>query len=549
MNIEQLKKDLEQYFEYIKVVYQNQFGKYLKDDTKSRIQSSHDVFEIDCDKKFKYYCDKKIIFCLDVDSFIKENGLEESPDMNDISEQGKAYVHHLIENKNNLYNLIKDVLLKQIITYFVGGEKGAVEEGTIMWVSKYLSEIYHLPNNEFLESKEIDIFYKLESIVGRETILTAILNQEKNLLIKYYNLYSQKEFLEDFNELEDKLNIIYFNYQKNKNKLFFIDSIYHYENLDYDSALNEIKGVIEEKNMLEEIHKKRIVSIRDSLKSMLEYQLPFTVQERQRIVNVCIETQKIIDKFGEENYHLNELKYYKKMIELEDIMLPFAEKMWQQYLIYPTSYSTGNEFGFLVSKENNDGNEIVETTLLTDEHIRNIESNSKYNYGFIYYFRSNSLLYATTEDVLLKKMEDNHEGLETIYVDGSSYELDNQSISKLVTPKMIVSKDLENKMIKNKVFLKRKNVYPVAVFAFISGDKENSSNYNKALELSENYELPIIEIEKDFYFSIKEEPITIEEVPTYTKIEEKKISLKERMKEVTHKWLYEEGSISEKKTL
>lgn len=543
MDIEQLKRDLNEYFEYIKVVYINQFGRYLKSETNLKIRSFHDVFEIDLDKKFKYYCDEKIVFCLDIRSFIEENGLENSPDMNDISERGKAYVYSLLEAKNNVYTLIKGFLLKQIITYFIGGEKSAIKEATIAWISKILAERYHLPNNEFLTSKEIHIFYKLESIVGRDIILTSILNGEKELLENHYNLYSQKQLLGNFKELEEKLNLIFFNYQRNKNKLYLIDSIYHYENLDYETALKEVLSVEEEKQAMEEIHKKRIISIKESLTSMLEYEIPFRLQERQQIINAITEAKKIIHKFDDEDYSLNELKYYQKMIMIEDNMLPFAEKMWQQYLIYPTNYLEESDFEFLIGTIDAPKSDILEVSLITDQHVKKFGIHSKYNYGFIYYFRGNSLLYATSEDVLLKKIEDANHTLDTIYVEGIPYELDNQSVSKLITPKMIVSADLEHGSIQNKIFLKSKTTYPVAIFVFTNSDKENSSIYKKALEIASNHQLPLIEIEKDFYYEKREvkENSTITEVTP--KVEEKrKISFKEKMKEITEKWLYEEDN-------
>ena len=100
-----MKKSMNEYFEYIKVIYLNEFSSYMTKSTRKEKKAMNDIFEWNEELMFRVIQDKKIIFHLNLPKFIEENDLKNEETLVDISVQGKDYIHYLIENENNPVSL------------------------------------------------------------------------------------------------------------------------------------------------------------------------------------------------------------------------------------------------------------------------------------------------------------------------------------------------------------------------------------------------------------------------------------------------------------
>ena len=67
---------MNEYFEYIKVMYLNEFSSYMTQNTRNEIQAMNDIFEWNEELMFRVIQDKKIIFHLNLQKFIEENDLK-----------------------------------------------------------------------------------------------------------------------------------------------------------------------------------------------------------------------------------------------------------------------------------------------------------------------------------------------------------------------------------------------------------------------------------------------------------------------------------------
>ena len=64
MNTDELKLRLNEYFEYIKTIYLNEFSKYMNDKTRDRITNMTNVIELNSELSFKLSVTDKLTFNL-----------------------------------------------------------------------------------------------------------------------------------------------------------------------------------------------------------------------------------------------------------------------------------------------------------------------------------------------------------------------------------------------------------------------------------------------------------------------------------------------------
>ena len=178
LNSELLKEKINEYFNYIKTIYLNEFSKYLQENTKQFIKESEDIFHFEEDLTFRVTNQKKIIFHLDLKTFVEENNLTDENNLKDISENGKSYISYLIENQENVYEVIKLKILKEIIYYFCQGNPDVITIGTIDSLTEYLGDKYKLPYEKWIPSKEKEVSNYLKEIVGEKILLSSVLNHE-----------------------------------------------------------------------------------------------------------------------------------------------------------------------------------------------------------------------------------------------------------------------------------------------------------------------------------------------------------------------------------
>lgn len=542
MNSELLKEKINEYFNYIKTIYLNEFSKYLQENTKQFIKESEDIFHFEEDLTFRVTNQKKIIFYLDLKTFVEENNLTDENNLKDISENGKSYISYLIENQENVYEVIKSKILKEIIYYFCQGNPDVITIGTIDSLTEYLGDKYKLPYEKWIPSKEKEVSNYLKEIVGEKILLSSVLNHEESYIKKAYNLYVEGNELEDYDSLKTSLNKTYKNYYQKIGKVYFVDSLYEYENLDY-GITSRSKQIREEKQNLSMMQLKRLISLKESLLEIESHPFLFSYSEKISIKNSLIEVDKIFqailkDGKGHILEHIGE--EFQKIIKLEKVSFPFSQKVWESTLTSVDQYKQGEYFHFLITNSMN--SEIVEATYITDNDLINIKL-SRNDYGFIIEPINDGIIYASSKDFLYRDYsgENNYQpNYNTVYVGENPIEIDNQEDSKLVTPNMIEKDNIKQNMIQNKILIQKNLCRTVGIFAF-SDELEDSPSYNKAELLAEEYQLPIIKISPRSYFNGVEDSkvrMNIHIKLTETKKEQK--SFFEKIKETKDKLFYEE---------
>ena len=542
MNSELLKEKINEYFNYIKTIYLNEFSKYLQENTKQFIKESEDIFHFEEDLTFRVTNQKKIIFYLDLKTFVEENNLTDENNLKDISENGKSYISYLIENQENVYEVIKSKILKEIIYYFCQGNPDVITIGTIDSLTEYLGDKYKLPYEKWIPSKEKEVSNYLKEIVGEKILLSSVSNHEESYIKKAYNLYVEENELEDYDSLKTSLNKTYKNYYQKIGKVYFVDSLYEYENLDY-GITSRSKQIREEKQNLSMMQLKRLISLKESLLEIESHPFLFSYSEKISIKNSLIEVDKIFqailkDGKGHILDHIGE--EFQKIIKLEKVSFPFSQKVWESTLTSVDQYKQGEYFHFLITNSMN--SEIVEATYITDNDLINIKL-SRNDYGFIIEPINDGIIYASSKDFLYRDYsgENNYQpNYNTVYVGENPIEIDNQEDSKLVTPNMIEKDNIKQNMIQNKILIQKNLCRTVGIFAF-SDELEDSPSYNKAELLAEEYQLPIIKISPRSYFNGVEDSkvrMNIHIKLTETKKEQK--SFFEKIKETKDKLFYEE---------
>lgn len=542
LNSELLKEKINEYFNYIKTIYLNEFSKYLQENTKQFIKESEDIFHFEEDLTFRVTNQKKIIFYLDLKTFVEENNLTDENNLRDISENGKSYISYLIENQENVYEVIKSKILKEIIYYFCQGNPDVITIGTIDSLTEYLGDKYKLPYEKWIPSKEKEVSNYLKEIVGEKILLSSVLNHEESYIKKAYNLYVEENELEDYDSLKTSLNKTYKNYYQKIGKVYFVDSLYEYENLDY-GITSRSKQIREEKQNLSMMQLKRLISLKESLLEIESHPFLFSYSEKISIKNSLIEVDKIFqavlkDGKGHILDHIGE--EFQKIIKLEKVSFPFSQKVWESTLTSVDQYKQGEYFHFLITNSMN--SEIVEATYITDNDLINIKL-SRNDYGFIIEPINDGIIYASSKDFLYRDYsgENNYQpNYNTVYVGENPIEIDNQEDSKLVTPNMIEKDNIKQNMIQNKILIQKNLCRTVGIFAF-SDELEDSPSYNKAELLAEEYQLPIIKISPRSYFNGVEDSkvrMNIHIKLTETKKEQK--SFFEKIKETKDKLFYEE---------
>lgn len=542
LNSELLKEKINEYFNYIKTIYLNEFSKYLQENTKQFIKESEDIFHFEEDLTFRVTNQKKIIFYLDLKTFVEENNLTDGNNLKDISENGKSYISYLIENQENVYEVIKSKILKEIIYYFCQANPDVITIGTIDSLTEYLGDKYKLPYEKWIPSKEKEVSNYLKEIVGEKILLSSVLNHEESYIKKAYNLYVEGNELEDYDSLKTSLNKTYKNYYQKIGKVYFVDSLYEYENLDY-GITSRSKQIREEKQNLSMMQLKRLISLKESLLEIESHPFLFSYSEKISIKNSLIEVDKIFqavlkDGKGHILDHIGE--EFQKIIKLEKVSFPFSQKVWESTLTSVDQYKQGEYFHFLITNSMN--SEIVEATYITDNDLINIKL-SRNDYGFIIEPINDGIIYASSKDFLYRDYsgENNYQpNYNTVYVGENPIEIDNQEDSKLVTPNMIEKDNIKQNMIQNKILIQKNLCRTVGIFAF-SDELEDSPSYNKAELLAEEYQLPIIKISPRSYFNGVEDSkvrMNIHIKLTETKKEQK--SFFEKIKETKDKLFYEE---------
>ena len=135
------------------------------------------------------------------------------------------------------------------------------------------------------------------------------------------------------------------------------------------------------------------------------------------------------------------------------------------------SYDPGNDFCFICTN-NQFIDEKYQAILITKQMLERVENYSDYQIGFICNFNDNILYVTESEDIMLA---------------------DNNDMSNLKTPKQIEQEFLNFK-IRNRIAL---NGYITSISAVYFINDGDYIKYRKAVELANQYKLPLLILKKD----------------------------------------------------
>ena len=473
MNTDVIKQQLTEYFEYIKTIYINEFKKYMNEETFSKINDFHDVIELNEERSFKVMQSDKITFNLDLKTYIDENRLKDEASLIDLNDESKKYIEYLIGNENNVYEVVKNELLHQMIIYFLQNKNDVITLGTARIICDKLVEKYKLPYENIIPSKEKDITLFIKEIVGEETLLKGIINSDDKEIEANYNLYSEKD---DYNDFKNQINSRYLNYKKKIGKIYLTDSLYEYEKLEYSKSKN-IELIKDKKKDLNDNKLKRLSSIKMALLNINSHKILFNAMEQVELESYIIEINKIISKlmqYGKLKVSEYIDEEYPKMLKIEEESKKLVNKVWNNYTTSLKNFNETGEFNFLVSTEIE--NNKIKASLISSNMLRNIK-NVDLKYGYILELKDGEIISATSNKNSNKADE-----------------------SLLITPNMIMNSNIKDKRVDNEIIIDSKKVYATGIYCFTDEDYMNNSNYLKAMELAEEDNLPVIMINKNEYY-------------------------------------------------
>lgn len=542
MNEEIIKQYLDEYFKYVKTVFINSYSRFMTLETLEKNKKLNPEFKIDLDSKFKIYVDDRINICLNIDDFIIENQLMNDKNLKDISIDGKVYIKYLIDNKDD--RVILNLILRPIILLFIGKDNDVIFSGVIDSIVDDIEKNYNMVFKRPFKSKELEVVDEIKKVVGSEILYSSIINNNLDNLRNTYNSCSENEKGADlFTDLRNNLNKEYDNYYKKIGKVYFSDTLYDYENLDYTEILKTIKKLNDTKINLKSTKKNRFISVKKNIENLISHRIIFEKYQHLLLKNAYIEVNNMIEKIDDNNIDF----FYRKLLELENKIIPLTEILWMKQLTHPVSYSEGGQFCFLIN--NTFDINYIETKLFTDKHLRLIDSNFKINYGYIFPVTPGSIIYSSGSDILSREIDDKVISDSVIKVGKISIEIDNQRDSKLMTPDLLLRDNIRNNDYNGKVLLSPL-LNPIAIYVLY----ENSFDVNieKAHILSKKSNIPLIKINRNLYKnrsvdylieSKKDDTLnssknTVGKKTEFEQIPKQKIT--DRIRKITEKMLYEE---------
>lgn len=340
----------------------------------------------------------------------------------------------------------------------------------VIYNSVIENNIYDNYKKQLKRKKDINKIYRLINLEINDDVKEKMdLNDKINDEIK--NIYNNIQYLEDlmpeksiyykeFNEFKD-----YFN-----NLIAYDDTNYLDVNNVYNELCNnKIKSLINyfEESFIKEIENNKkeeefvyekygIKNIKNSLDYVSSNYVEKLNEAEKNIIN------KLYDEINNENYNISELYCkFKKIIN----------RIWKDSITKIYSYNEKEDFCFICAN-NQFIDEKYQTIIITKRMLERVNDYSNYQIGFICDFNDN-ILYVTENDDIMT--------------------IDYNDMSNLKTPKQI-EQEFINFKVSNKLALNGYITRIEAVYFINDGDM---NKYKKAVELANQYNLPLIVLKKD----------------------------------------------------
>lgn len=225
--------------------------------------------------------------------------------------------------------------------------------------------------------------------------------------------------------------------------------IYYFE----ENFINEIEKIKLEETFIYE--KYGIKNIKKSLDYISANYIDFLNEDEKNTIN---------DLYSKLNDDIAVLK------EIYDKLNKIVNKIWEETITNPYEYTANKDFCFICSN-NQFIDEKYQTILITNKMLERVEDYSDYQIGFICSF-NNNILYVTENDDIMT--------------------VDYDDMSNLKTPKQI-EQEFINFKVCNRIAL---NGYLTKIIGVYIIDDNDIIKYKKAVELSNQYKLPLIVLKK-----------------------------------------------------
>ena len=476
---------IKEYFNYIKEIYLKTYDKILNEDIKNKIVSyKYDDIEIDEESEFNIKINGNIHYKLDIESFIKNNNLL-NEDLSELEDLKRDQVKYILDNKDNKEKIIKDTLLENLILLFIP-KKDILSYGMCTYLGNKFGINCNL-NTLSRYYKEELIIKELIDLLGEKIVLKSILNGDTNYLKeKYDSLSGIGSFEIIYNNLQKEFDYYY----KNINKVYYIDSLYNYSNLNYKNTIEIINKVKIKRNQFNEIINSRINSILDSLKELERYMIILKEKEKNDLYYSTLNIKRIVEKN-------NNYLYFNDILTIENNLKSIVDYIWNYYINYEGEYDINSSYYFLIQNYNQITDEDYTIMhLITNDHTRVPINKNRYKYGFIYRIKLGAIIYSSLDNIIYH--ETDIESFKTFNVDDKLLEIEDQTYSKLLTPRNLFMKTLNENREYNSVLVNKKYVTKRAVYCICKS--ENDIDYKKAVELANKYDLPLIPLHETDLF-------------------------------------------------
>ena len=468
--IEVVLNDLKQYFDYIKEVYLKNFDKILSDQIKDKIKViSADDIEYDMDSDFDMKVNGTIHYKLNLSSFIENNHLLEE-DLKELSLNEQERVQYLIDNKDNVVQVVKDTLLENMFLLFMPN-RDILSCGMSTYLAKMFAPKCHL-NSLNIYEKECCVIEILIQLLGEKVVLEGILNGNyEKLQVKYdeYAVESDK-WSKIYSSLEQEFGYYY----KNKNRVYYIDSLYNYSNLNYEGILKKINSVQTYKDKIKNIFSLRVNSILECIQELNMYMILLKEVDKNNLYYAGLNLKRILEKSS------NPIQYKDEILKIESELKAIVDYIWNYYVNFEGEYDPSCSYWFLIQNYNQITDNTFQTmNLITNDHVKVSNYKNRYKYGFIYKIKPGAIVYSAPDRVIYKENE-------------KEIEIEEQAYSYLLTPRNLILKTIEKNEEYNTVLVNKNYIDKRAVYCICNSEKD--SDYEKALELANKYELPLIRL-------------------------------------------------------
>ncbi|MFV0249997.1 MAG: hypothetical protein ACK5HP_03045 [Bacilli bacterium] len=495
--IDNIKSELADYFSYIKTVYLGEYNKILTEEDKNRIKNiTSDVIKLNDNNKFivktKF---ENIKFSMDLENYIKDNGLDDDNNFNDILKEGLEYRNYLNNFKTNPEKIIKELLLIQIIILFTKIKTNdVISVGGVILIADELVTKYKLPFSKILYQKEYEIAKKIAEITDYDNFKKSILLNKKEILQKNFdNYYTNPVENYLFEDISNELNKIYSYYSNSLNKVYLPDSLYQYEQINYKNIIKKLDDIKHEKTIFEEIISKRFYSIIDSINNLGKQKNDINYEYRQILYNSCLEVNQIVEKLrqleNKEEINRQISKNFDQILNIENKLVKVTEDLWKKDLTIPDLFDNNNQFNFLVDFTLTDDTDLITVNYLNEINFKKFENLSKNMVGYIYPMEYNSILATSTNNLKFNQIDDisHSQNYHTINLDDKIIEINNIEVSKLIIP------NKNNQEIN--ILLKIKNLKKNGIFCIFKEEIEELENdilYQRLEEQASKENIPLI---------------------------------------------------------